>query len=156
MQPITHYQRLVNDVTNDQVCNVISFGALSLTTGRKDRCWRRHCQAVVSDVARQTTPSCRVEVVDPVRPNILGERVRRAPRKTSIQMPSQMSYFAPGAIHQSRISRRASTKVKLESSVSSGHTEEPEPIGETSTTGTRQRVRMLHGPISDCIISDIN
>ena len=31
--------------------------------------------------------------------------------------------------------------VKLESLVSSGHTEEPEPIGETSTTGTRQRVK---------------
>ena len=42
------------------------------------------------------------------------------------------------------------------SPVSSGHTEELEPIGETSTTGTRQRVRMLHGTISDCIISDIN
>ena len=64
----------------------------------------------------------------------------------------------PRAIHQCHTSRRASMKVefRLESPVCSGHTEGPKPIGETSTTGTRQRVRMMHGPISDCNIRDIN
>ena len=100
---------------------------------------------------------CRVEVVDSAWPNILGERVRRVPRKIDPEAVVDVVLRQPGAIHQTRTSRRASMKVGDQTRVSSVfRTHRRTRTYRRDVTGTRQRVRMLYGSISVCIINDIN
>ena len=87
-------------------------------------------------------PSNNAIVADPVRPNILGERVRRALWKTSIRKPSHFASQAQSISLVLHDEHRWRSEINLESPVSSGDTEGSESIGETSTTGTRHRVRM--------------